>query len=165
MTPTALKVLGFLPLLALAGAAGATDSTSPDPLALWEADKTVTLDAGEVELDAFKWTARPIVVFADSAVDPAFQRQIELLTARTEDLVERDVVLITDTDPAARSALRTKLRPRGFMLTLIGKDGGVKLRKPFPWDVRELTRQIDKMPIRRQEILDAKAAAREAGTE
>ena len=68
--------------------------------------------------------------------------------------MERDVVVITDTDPEGRSALRKKLRPRGFMLTLIGKDGGVKLRKPFPWDVRELTRQIDKMPIRRQEIRD-----------
>ena len=41
------------------------------------------------------------------------------------------------------------------MLTVIGKDGGVKLRKPFPWDVRELSRSIDKMPLRQQEIRDA----------
>ena len=31
-------------------------------------------------------------------------------------------------------------------------DGQVKLRKPLPWDVRELTRSIDKMPLRQQEI-------------
>ena len=62
------------------------------------------------------------------------------------------MVVITDTDPAAKSELRTKLRPRGFMLALIGKDGTVKLRKPFPWDVRELSRTIDKMPLRKQEI-------------
>lgn len=160
MTPTALKILGFLPLLALAQVAGATDSSTPDALERWEADKTVILEATEVDLDVFKWTARPVIIFADSANDPAFRRQLELLNSRTGELVERDVVLITDTDPDNRSALRTKLRPRGFMLTLIGKDGGVKLRKPFPWQVRELTRQIDKMPIRRQEIIDAKAAAR-----
>ena len=68
----------------------------------------------------------------------------------------RDVIIITDTDPAERNRIcARKLRPRGFMLVLIGKDGGVKLRKPFPWDVRELSRQIDKMPIRQQEIRDA----------
>jgi hypothetical protein len=38
------------------------------------------------------------------------------------------------------------------MLTLIGKDGEVKLRKPFPWDVREISRSIDKMPMRQREI-------------
>ncbi len=161
MTPTALKHFAFLPLLMLAGTAFATDSTPTDPLEAWTADKTLVFDAAEIDLETFKWTARPVIVFADSENDPAFQRQLELLAARSDELVERDVVLITDTDPAARSALRIKLRPRGFMLTLIGKDGGVKLRKPFPWDVRELTRQIDKMPIRRQEIVDAKAAARE----
>ena len=164
MTPTALKRFAFLPLVMLAGTALATDSTVPDPLEAWQADKSVVFDAGEIDLETFKWTARPVVIFADSENDPAFQRQLELLAARADELIERDVVLITDTNPTARSALRTKLRPRGFMLTLIGKDGGVKLRKPFPWDVRELTRQIDKMPIRRQEIIDAKAAAREAGS-
>ncbi|MCG6883184.1 MAG: DUF4174 domain-containing protein [Silicimonas sp.] len=161
MTPTALKLIGFLPLFAFAQVAGATDSSQPEALARWQADKTVILDAADIELKTFKWQARPVIIFADSPNDPAFKRQLELLNARTGELVERDVVLIIDTDPETRSALRTRLRPRGFMLTLIGKDGGVKLRKPFPWDVRELTRQIDKMPIRRQEIIDEKAAARE----
>ena len=35
---------------------------------------------------------------------------------------------------------------------LIGKDGQVKLRKPSPWNIREIARVIDKMPIRQQEI-------------
>jgi hypothetical protein len=37
---------------------------------------------------------------------------------------------------------------------LIGKDGGVKLRKASPWDVRELTRVVDKMPMRQREVRD-----------
>ena len=56
--------------------------------------------------------------------------------------------------PAAETAIRTELRPRGFMLVLIGKDGFKYLRKPLPWDVREITRSIDKMPLRQQEIRD-----------
>lgn len=54
--------------------------------------------------------------------------------------------------------MRQRLRPRGFMLVLIGKDGGVKLRKPVPWDVREISRSIDKFPLRQQEIRDRRAA-------
>jgi len=50
--------------------------------------------------------------------------------------------------------VRRELRPRGFMLALVGKDGQIKLRKPAPWDVRELSRSIDKMPMRQQEIRD-----------
>lgn len=105
-------------------------------------------------LNQFKWEKRPVVVFADSPNDPAFREQMELLQARSDDLSMRDVVVLTDTDPDARSALRRTLRPRGFALVLVGKDGSVKLRKPRPWDVRELSRVIDKMPLRQQEIRD-----------
>jgi len=104
------------------------------------------------ELSQFVWEKRPVIVFADSPNDPSFQRQLEFLRDQSGQLAERDVVVLTDTDPAAMGPLREKLRPRGFMLVLIGKDGGVKLRKPFPWDVRELTRSIDKMPMRRREL-------------
>lgn len=108
------------------------------------------------DLNEFRWKKRPVLVFADSADDPAFIEQMELLLNRQDALLERDVIVLTDTDPDARGALRLKMRPRGFMLVLVGKDGGVKLRKPFPWDVREITRSIDKMPIRQREIRDAK---------
>ncbi len=161
MQAIALKICAFTAALGMASAAFATD-TATSAVETWQADRTVIFDATEVDLDEFQWVARPVVVFADTAANPAFQRQMELLNARLDELTERDVVVITDTDRANPSALRTKLRPRGFMLTLIGKDGGVKLRKPFPWDVRELTRQIDKMPLPRQEIIDAKNAARDA---
>lgn len=113
---------------------------------------------GEVEdLSQFVWEKRPIIVFADSPADPNFGQQIEFLEARAEELLERDVVVLTDTDPSKDSALRTKLRPRGFMLVLIGKDGNVTLRKPSPWDVRQLMRSIDSMPMRQREIRERRA--------
>ena len=122
------------------------------PVEAWQAAPETVFDAAEVSLDDFQWLARPLVVFADSTADPRFREQMELLAARPADLIERDVVIIVDTDRANTSDIRRKLRPRGFQITLIGKDGGVKLRKPFPWDVRELSRQIGKMPLRQQEI-------------
>lgn len=144
----------FAALLALSGAAGAADGAAVEetPLARWQADPALVLEAEDIVLEDFHWLARPVVVFADSPNDPRFVTQMEYLLARPADLVDRDVVLITDTDPAAMSALRTKLRPRGFMLVIIGKDGQVKLRKPLPWDVREIGRSIDKLPLRQDEL-------------
>ncbi|MGH1465862.1 MAG: DUF4174 domain-containing protein [Cognatishimia sp.] len=117
-------------------------------------EPSIFIDDTDVDIDSFLWTHRPIVVFADSENDPRFIKQIELLNALPEELRLRDVVVLTDTDPSAKSALRTKLRPRGFMFVLIGKDGTVYLRKPLPWNVREITRSIDKLPMRQQEIRD-----------
>ena len=115
-------------------------------------DDAIILKGAEINLDDFLWVNRPIVVLADSPDDPRFLEQLRLLEERLADLKERDVVVITDTDPSQKTDLRQALRPRGFMLVLIGKDGGIKLRKPSPWSVREISRVIDKMPMRRQEI-------------
>ncbi len=110
------------------------------------------VDAAEVTLDDFLWQNRLIVVFADTPADPRFQEQIDLLNAWPDALIEREVVVIVDTDPSARTSVRLKLRPRGFQLALLAKDGKVNLRKPFAWDVREITHAIDKWPLRQQEL-------------
>jgi hypothetical protein len=118
---------------------------------------------GTTDLSQFVWKKRPVVVFADSENDPAFIAQMEFINDRPAALLERDVVVLTDTDPGTLSPLRKKLRPRGFMLVIIDKEGEIQLRKPFPWDVREISRSIDKLPIRQREIRDRKAAARAGG--
>ena len=108
--------------------------------------------AQDVTPDALLWQARPVVIFADTPQQPQFAQQMRLLLEDPEPLLLRDVVIITDTNPAAMSVWREKLRPRGFSLVLMDKDGAVVIRKPLPWSVREITHAIDKMPIRRDEI-------------
>ncbi len=103
-------------------------------------------------LSAFLWERRPIVVFADSARDPRFQEQVDGLAAREAELEARDVTLLFDTDPAAKGPLRRKLRPRGFQVVLIDKDGRVIQRAPHPTSADALIRAIDRTPIRRREI-------------
>ncbi|WP_425043683.1 DUF4174 domain-containing protein [Primorskyibacter sp. S87] len=145
----ALVMTAFLPMAALAA-----DATAPE-------NETLIRPAGESDLSEFLWTNRPIVVFADTPSDPRFEQQINMLAQGEEMLRDREVVVLTDTDPAARGSLRSKLRPRGFQLVLIGKDGGVKLRKPFPWSVRELSRSIDKFPLREQELRERRGIGAE----
>ena len=108
--------------------------------------------ADGVDLNQFVWTNRVIAVFADSPADPAYVEQMKNLGADPGELTTRDIIVITDTDPAARTAIRQKLRPRGFSVIWIDKDGAVRLRKPNPWSVRELTHAIDNTPLRIQEL-------------
>ncbi len=104
------------------------------------------------DLSEFLWIKRPVVVFADTPADPRFNEQMERLKAELDALADRDVVILADTDPDGGSELRRKLRPRGFMVVLVGKDGMVYLRKPNPYSVRDIGRSIDKLPTRQREI-------------
>ena len=136
---------------------GTTDVAEGEVLSVydrWQAAPTTIFDASEITLADLQWLLRPLVVFADTPNDPRFRQQIDLLMAEVDRLVERDVIIITDTDPDGMSALRVQLQPRGYMMALVDKDGRVALRKPAPWSVRELSRSIDKTPLREQEIRD-----------
>lgn len=102
----------------------------------------------------------PVIVFADSPTDPAFLRQMQLLARYSDELAVRDVILIIDTDPANPSALHKKLRPRGFSLVLMDKGWKPSIRKPLPWEGREIVNSIDKMPIARTQALQRNPAGR-----
>ena len=149
-----IRIFALISWCLAAGAAAAQDADDQTIPQAWDADRSIVFDATSLDIDDLIWIARPVVVFADSPNDPRFRQQLELFADLPDDLAERDVIILTDTDPSAQSALRTRLRPRGFMLVLIGKDGQIELRKPQPWDVREISRSIDKMPLRQQEIED-----------
>ncbi len=116
--------------------------------------------AAEVVEGDLLYVLRPVIIFADSPNDPAFVRQMELLARSYDAFAARDVILITDTDPANPSALRRKLHPRGFSLVLMDKDWKPMIRKPLPWDGREIVNSIDKMPIARTEALERNPAGR-----
>ena len=139
------RIFAIVLMILIPFAIKAQDTPEPDEAA-------IVRPAADSDLNEFLWINRVIVVFADNPADPRFTEQMDLLRDEMDQLVDRDVVILTDTDPAARSSVRTKLRPRGFSMVMIGKDGGVKLRKPRPWTVREITRSIDKFPDRVREV-------------
>jgi hypothetical protein len=149
--------LAFGLMQAVSSPACAQETTENAVEAAQGAPTVEVLQGYDVQLDSFQWTHRPVVIFADSPNDPRFQEQIDKLLEDPGALFDRDVVVLIDSDPARKSALRKRLRPRGFMMVLIGKDGGVKLRKPLPWSVREISRSIDKMPMRLREVEERRA--------
>jgi len=129
-----------------------SSATAGETLAAWKADPSRIFSTSDVDLEEMVWVARPLIVFADSPLDPTFRQQMALLKEGLDIILERDVMVVVDTNPELKTALRENLRPKGFVWVLIGKDGNVKLRKPFAWGMRELSRVIDKMPMRQQEI-------------
>lgn len=130
------------------------------PVAAWADTAFAPVGAKDTALAEQLYVTRPLVVFADSPEDPSFRRQMELLARGYPDLAERDVLLVIDTDPALRTEWRQKLRPRGFSLVIMDKDLRPVIRKPLPWEVREIVAAIDKLPLRRTEILERNPAGR-----
>jgi hypothetical protein len=152
-----IRILAIISWGLAASVAVAQETEVTSSSILWNEDRSIVFDAASLDIDDFIWLARPVVVFADSPDDPRFRQQMDMLSARPDELAERDVIVVTDTDPDARGDLRLRLRPRGFMLVIMGKDGEIELRKPGPWNVREISRTIDGMPLREQEVNDRRS--------
>ena len=150
-------------LLLLAPAVWAQDTTPADVPGEVIADEVVVdevvaglvvLDAAGVDPADYLWQRRIVAVMADSPQDPAFIQQMRDIEALPPELDLRDVVVLFDSDRNSGSALRRFLRPRGFMLAVIDKDGEIKQRRPAPRSVREIAAIIDRFPLRRQEMLE-----------
>lgn len=147
MTASA-RILALATILALAAPFSSAEEGNGEP----EIIDLTQEDNRSIDLAQFQWTNRLLVIFADTGNDPRFVEQMDLLRGDSDQLDERDVIVLLDTDPTLQSRLRERMRPRGFAIVLVGKDGQIRLRKPFPWSVREISRAIDKSPLRQREL-------------
>ncbi len=98
--------------------------------------------------------AHRLVVVVAMPGDPRATKQHALLDDAAAALRERDVV-IQDMTPDAARRDRPELgvgSQAAFEVLLIGKDGGVKLRRDKPVAAFEITALIDTMPMRQDEM-------------
>ena len=106
----------------------------------------------EPDLAALRWQARPVLVFAETREDPRYVAQMAQLSEAGAALRARDMVLFGDAAPERQGALRARFAPEGFLLLLIGKDGGVKLATEEVTPPEALFALVDAMPMRRREM-------------
>lgn len=112
-------------------------------------------------LAELQWNKRILVLFAE-ADNPELKRQLDLLTTRTADLADRDMLVlhVTAADVKAiygkagnadAKQLRSEAGIDGaqFTAVLIGKDGGEKLRSHHVVSDKEIFELIDSMPMRK----------------
>ncbi|QQA41318.1 DUF4174 domain-containing protein [Pelagovum pacificum] len=115
----------------------------------WNGTPGTPWPVAEVDFDALRWAARPVVLLADDR--QALEAQLSQLADRSAELVDRDMVVVVDTDPDGGLARRREIEPDGPSLVLLGKDGGVKHVEALPCDLDALFALIDSMPMRRRE--------------
>ena len=100
-------------------------------------------------LAAWRWTARPILIFA-APDDPRLADQATRLAAQASALEERRAIVIVETRPDG--PLVERFRPDGFTVILIGLDGGEKFRAGAVTDPEAFDALIDAMPMRRRAL-------------
>lgn len=115
---------------------------------------------------AFKWENRLLLLFSPASENSRFQEQLREVEKYAEAARERDLLLFSfpgisgskqhglQLSEEELQALREQLNIElaDFCLVLIGKDGGVKLRKTVFTPFQEVMMLIDSMPMRKQEI-------------
>ena len=116
------------------------------------------------------WKDRVLIVVASSPSNIGYKSQEQLLLKDKKGMKERDVVIyrlyfdhwldpqnsLIDKEKADAIYQKYAIDPNIFSVLLIGKDGGVKMRKDDIVSTRELFQLIDRMPMRRQEMQEHK---------
>jgi hypothetical protein len=119
-----------------------------------------------VNLQDHVWQSRLLFVVAPDVADPQVERVRASLEHHRWEILDRDLLVfqlfltgqnrIDDRPIGAHEARKLRaalgLAAGDRTLVLVGKDGSVKRRAPLSVDLREIFRQIDAMPMRRQEL-------------
>lgn len=122
----------------------------------------------EISLTQFQWENRLLIIFAKNRDHETYKSQMKSFSAVEEQLKERDVVIISifaegcstingnkiTGSSASKIAERFEGSTQTNSIFLIGKDGGVKLRKPGFLEPEDLFQVIDRMPMRQREMRD-----------
>jgi len=126
---------------------------------------------GIIELKQYVWKNRLLLVFAPSEDDARYRGLEEALREHGDAIVERDLlvfrVLENGVSRLGRSTInaqsasllrdRFSVNPGQFLVVLVGKDGGEKLRRGGEVDITEICSLIDSMPMRQREMGERRA--------
>jgi len=119
-----------------------------------------------MDLTAFRWKNRLLLLFVPDASAPEYIDQWDTLNRHWDALIDRDLLVVSifeadggDIDGAEISeddteALRRqfKVKPSWAAAVLVGKDGTEKQRYPMPADPAKVAALIDTMPMRQREM-------------
>lgn len=137
-------------------------------LALLVAAPAAATDADLRSVAAMRFHERVLLVFAPSLGDPRLAEQRKALARFGPGAAARDLVLVQVSQGRVLGAhdredkLRHKYQtpPSRYRTLLIGKDGNVALDQAGPIDEHRLSRLIDAMPMRQEEMRRAGAPKR-----
>ena len=120
----------------------------------------------KIRLKDYQWKNRLIIVFSPSPEDPGYRALEKEIAVQEEEVIDRDLlvfhILETGEIKLGESSWQTgagdylrkrfSISPGTFTVLLIGKDGGVKLRRKGRVLLDEIFSLIDTMPMRQREM-------------
>ena len=123
--------------------------------------------AEPLDLSQFQWKNRLLFLFAPNRSHPLFVSLHNSLSAQRAEVEDRDLVIfeILESDPSSMNSKylasetavslrkRYSVNPGEFSVLLVGKDGGMKLKRQNETRLEYIFALIDSMPMRREEIL------------
>ena len=130
-------------------------------LTVWTPWETLSMD-----LTQFQWKNRLLFIFAEDASDPSFKKLQGQITAQKAEVDDRNLIVF---EVPAQGSARMNTIPLDrkdadsirnhfaissdtFSLILVGKDGGIKLKRSDQVDLTEVFELIDSMPMRQREM-------------
>jgi len=119
-----------------------------------------------MDLTQFQWKNRLLFLFAEDANDPFFKNLQSQIMAQKAEVDDRDLIIFelpakgstrmgtTPLDRQQADSIRAHLDIPGntFSLILVGKDGGIKLKREDRVDLSDVFGLIDSMPMRKREM-------------
>ena len=124
------------------------------------------IPGGGLDLSQFRWKNRLLFLFAPDGGHPFFVHLHQSLGIQKTETLERDLIIFEIfefgssrmnsefIEPMITRALREKFRatPGEFTVILIGKDGGIKLKRHDRTELKDIFGLIDSMPMRQAEM-------------
>ena len=128
----------------------------------------ILISTGDTELNLtqYKWKNRLLFVFAPHSSHRFSIGLKNAISIQKEEILDRDLIIfqifetgssfqdLNEIHHGMAEKLRLKFRvaPGHFTVILVGKDGGVKLRRKEQVHLNEIFLLIDGMPMRREEM-------------
>jgi hypothetical protein len=130
-------------------------------LTVWAPKEALSMD-----LTQFQWKNRLLFLFAQENNHPLFKDLQSQIVAQKAEVDDRDLIVFEvpaqgparmNTSPLDRKeadSIRNHfaIPSNTFSLILVGKDGGIKLKRRDQVDLREVFELIDSMPMRQREM-------------
>lgn len=126
----------------------------------------IPASASATDLSPYQWENRLLLSFGPTLDDPNMVVQRTKVSNRQPGFLDRDLVLIevpeddtvvvdgqpSETLDAAALRERFDVAPGQYRAILVGLDGGQKSRQTAPITMDRLYENIDRMPMRQQEL-------------
>lgn len=130
-------------------------------LTVWTLEEALSMD-----LTKFQWKNRLLFLFAEDANDPLFKNLQSQIMAQKAEVDDRDLIVFElpaqgparmnngPLDQKEAGSIRSQFAvpSSAFSLILVGKDGGIKLKREDRVGLSEVFGLIDSMPMRQNEM-------------